>query len=107
MERAASEVRPYMANLAVGGSHPVRLPVPVAELGEGPHWDVASNALYWVDVPAGLVHRLDEDGSHVSWDAGQPDGAVVPRASGGLGVPAEGGSLALGTSDGARAPLAT
>src|SRR5260370_16951034 len=105
MERAASEVRPYMANLAVGGSHPVRLPVPVAELGEGPHWDVASNALYWVDVPAGLVHRLDEDGSHVSWDAGQPVGAVVPRASGGLVVTARDGFLALDTSTGAVTPL--
>ncbi|HLQ53533.1 MAG TPA: SMP-30/gluconolactonase/LRE family protein [Streptosporangiaceae bacterium] len=94
-----------MANLAVGGSHPVRLPVPVAELGEGPHWDVASNALYWVDVPAGLVHRLDEDGSHVSWDAGQPVGAVVPRASGGLVVTARDGFLALDTSTGAVTPL--
>ncbi len=94
-----------MAHPAAGGSQPAELPLPVAELGEGPHWDVASEALYWVDVPAGLVHRLDADGAHVSWDAGQPVGAVVPRASGGLVVTARDGFLALDTSTGAVTPL--
>jgi sugar lactone lactonase YvrE len=94
-----------MANRAVDGSAPVQLPVPVAELGEGPHWDAGSGALYWVDVPAGLVHRLAEDGTHTSWDAGQPVGAVVPRASGGLVLTARDGFLALDTSTGAVTPL--
>ncbi len=95
-----------MANRAVGGSQPAQLPVPVAELGEGPHWDAISQALYWVDVPAGLVHRLDSDGAHVSWDAGQPVGAVVPRASGGLALTSRDGFLALDTSTGEVTPLA-
>ena len=94
-----------MANRAAGGSQPTRLPVPAAELGEGPHWDVASEGLYWVDVPAGLVHRLDTDGTHVSWAAGQPVGAVVPRASGGLVLTARDGFLALDTSTGLVTPL--
>lgn len=94
-----------MAHRAAGGSQPAELPLPVAELGEGPHWDVASEALYWVDVPAGLVHRLDTDGTHASWDAGQPVGAVVPRASGGLVLTARDGFLALDTSTGAVTPL--
>jgi sugar lactone lactonase YvrE len=94
-----------MANRAAGDSEPAELNLPVAELGEGPHWDVASQALYWVDVPAGLVHRLDPDGTHVSWDAGQPVGAVVPRASGGLVLTARDGFLALDTSTGAVTPL--
>jgi sugar lactone lactonase YvrE len=89
-----------MAQRAGGDSRPVQLPVPVAELGEGPHWDAASAALYWVDVPAGLVHRLDEDGTLASWQAGQPVGAVVPRASGGLVLAARDGFLALDTSTG-------
>lgn len=95
-----------MANSGVGGSQPAQLAVPVAGLGEGPHWDAASEALYWVDVPAGLVHRLDADGTHVSWDAGQPVGAAVPRASGGLVLTARDGFLALDTSTGAVTPLA-
>lgn len=95
-----------MANSGAGGSQPAQLPVPVAELGEGPHWDAASEALYWVDVPAGLVHRLDADGTHVSWDAGQPVGAAVPRASGGLVLTARDGFLALDTSTGAVTQLA-
>ena|ERR1022692_3043014 len=94
-----------MASLAVGGSQPVQLPVPAAELGEGPCWDVASNSLYWVDVPAGLVHRLDSGGSHLSWNAGQPVGAVVPRASGGLVLTARDGFLTLDTSTGTVTPL--
>jgi sugar lactone lactonase YvrE len=95
-----------MANRAVSGSEPVQLPVPIAELGEGPHWDTGSNALYWVDVPAGLVHRLDDDGAHVSWDVGQPVGAAVPRASGGLVLTARDGFLALDTETGTVTPLA-
>ena len=94
-----------MADRAAGGSQPAELPVPVAELGEGPHWDAASESLYWVDVPAGLVHRMDADGTHVSWDAGQPVGAVVPRASGGLVLTARDGFLALDTRTGAVTPL--
>jgi sugar lactone lactonase YvrE len=105
MERVRLEGSPAMAHRAAGDGQPAELPLPVAELGEGPHWDVASEALYWVDVPAGLVHRLDADGAHVSWDAGQPVGAVVPRASGGLVVTARDGFLALDTSTGAVTPL--
>jgi sugar lactone lactonase YvrE len=95
-----------MANRAVSGSQPAQLSVPVAELGEGPHWDAASAALYWVDVPAGLVHRLAEDGTLVSWNAGQPVGAVVPRAGGGLVLTARDGFLALDTATGTVTPLA-
>src|ERR1035437_8317374 len=95
-----------MGHHAVGDSRPAALPVPVAELGEGPHWDAESEALYWVDVPAGLVYRLAEDGTLTSWQAGQPVGAVVPRAGGGLVLTARDGFLALDTSTGEVTPLA-
>ncbi len=74
---------------------PEKVDVPVAELGEGPCWDEESQALYWVDIPAARVHRLSEAGVHSSWDVGQPAGAVVTRASGGLVVAAGNGFLAL------------
>ncbi|MEV6154107.1 SMP-30/gluconolactonase/LRE family protein [Nonomuraea sp. NPDC052129] len=63
------------------------VPVPHARLGEGPCWDERTGTLLWVDIPAGLVHRLDPaDGSHESIDVGQPVGVAVPRASGGLAL---------------------
>jgi sugar lactone lactonase YvrE len=82
-----------------------QLPVPGAELGEGPFWDAPSGSLYWVDIPVGRVHRLDGDGAHRSWDIGQAVGAVVTRASGGLVLAARGGFLTLDPVTGAVAPL--
>jgi sugar lactone lactonase YvrE len=84
---------------------PAPLPVPVAALGEGPCWDAATGSLYWVDITAGQVHRLDGDGAHRRWDAGQAVGAVVLRSSGGLVLAARGGFLALDTVTGDVAPL--
>jgi len=72
-----------------------QLPVPRAALGEGPCWDLAEGALYWTDIPAHRVHRLAADGMHTAWDTGQPVGAIVPRASGGLALAAKDGFWAL------------
>jgi len=85
---------------------PAQLPVPAAALGEGPCWDPASGSLYWVDIPAGRVHRLTADDGHVSWDVGQAVGAVVLRASGGLVIACRDGFLALDPGTGALAPIA-
>ncbi|MEP7026053.1 MAG: SMP-30/gluconolactonase/LRE family protein, partial [Actinomycetota bacterium] len=85
---------------------PAPVPGPAAKLGEGAYWDTASGALYWIDAPAGRVHRLDGNGDHESWDAGQPVGAVVPRASGGLVLTASNGFLVMDTATGEVAPLA-
>ena len=82
-----------------------RLAVPGAVLGEGPCWDAATGALYWVDIPAGRIHRLAGDGAHRSWEAGQTVGAVVLRASGGLVLAAADGFLALDPGTGAVSPL--
>jgi sugar lactone lactonase YvrE len=68
-----------------------QLPVPRAALGEGPCWDPAEGALYWTDIPAHQVHRLAADCSHSAWDTGQPVGAIVPRAGGGLALAAKDG----------------
>src|SRR5262249_58795026 len=77
-----------------------------AELGKGAHWDADSGALYWWDAPAGRVYRLDGDGNLQHWDAGQPVGAVVHRAGGGLVLTAADGFLVLDTGTGAVTPLA-
>jgi len=86
---------------------PAALPVPAATLAEGPCWDGASGSLYWVDIPAGHVHRLDRDGAHQRWEVGQPVGAVVLRASGGLVLAARDGFLTLDPATGEVAPLVT
>jgi len=79
---------------------------PIVELGEGPCWDVASSSLFWTDIPAGRIHRLDPAGRHASWEAGQPVGAIAPRESGGLALAAGDGFHALDTATGALTRLA-
>lgn len=56
------------------------------EVGEGPVWDAGAGQLLWVDIPAGLVHRLDPSSGRpmAPVDVGQPVGAVAPRSCGGL-----------------------
>jgi sugar lactone lactonase YvrE len=82
------------------------LAVPRAALGEGPCWDAAAGVLYWTDVPAHRVHRLTGDGTHTEWDTGQPVGAVVPRAGGGLALAAKAGFLAMDPGTGSLSTLA-
>jgi sugar lactone lactonase YvrE len=90
----------------VTGTEPELLRAPTAELGEGACWDGAAGALYWVDIPAGRVHRLDAGGAHACWEAGQSVGAVAVRAGGGLALAARDGFLALDTGTGAVTTLA-
>lgn len=37
------------------------LPSPVSQIGEGPHWDVASQSLYYIDIYGtdASLHRYD------------------------------------------------
>jgi sugar lactone lactonase YvrE len=85
---------------------PERVQAPVCTLGEGPVWDGRDQSLYWVDIPEGRVHQLAPDGSFSSWDIGQPVGAVVPRASGGLVVAVQDGFMALDPVSGTLTMLA-
>ncbi|GAB1690764.1 SMP-30/gluconolactonase/LRE family protein [Krasilnikovia sp. M28-CT-15] len=56
-----------------------------AELAEGPWWDAAARQLVFVDIVSGVVHRYSPQTNHLeSLRIGQPVGAAVPRASGGL-----------------------
>lgn len=54
-------------------------------LGEGPMWHPEHNALYWVDILGGALHRLDhESREHRVIDQGEAITCVVRHADGGL-----------------------
>jgi sugar lactone lactonase YvrE len=84
-----------------------RLPAPPAQLGESPCWDPAEAALYWVDIPACRVHRLDDHGRLASWDVRGLASALVLRRSGGLVVAAGDVFLALDPRTGTTERLAS
>ena len=53
-------------------------------LGEGPLWDVAEQALYWVDSLGGTLHRLDwPAGTRRDWQIGVEIGSLALRHGGG------------------------
>jgi len=81
--------------------------LPTAELGESACWDPATGSFYWIDSPAGLVHRLDGGGKHACWDIGQSVGVVRPRTGGDLAVGAGNGFRALDPATGMITKLAT
>jgi L-arabinonolactonase len=54
------------------------------KLGEGPVWDVAENALYWIDGSAPAIYRLDpKAGAVKSWKTPKPIGSLALREKGG------------------------
>ena len=54
-------------------------------LGESPAWSAREQALYWVDIPAKRLHRLNWNSKlEQSWLLPELVSAVVPRASGGV-----------------------
>ena len=49
--------------------------------GESPVWHAAEQALYWVDIPARQLHRLDPgSGAHSSWTGEEMLACIAPRA---------------------------
>lgn len=72
-----------------------------AEHGEGPSWDADAGALVWVDIMRGHVHRYHPDtGQDDVVDVGQPVGAAVPRAGGGLALALRDGFAVLDPGSG-------
>ena len=63
------------------------------ELCEGPLWDARIGALVWVDIPLGVVHRLDvtTGADLVVRQVGAPVGCLALRESGGYLVATERG----------------
>ena len=64
----------------------VRCVVPAgAVLGEGALWDIAEQALYWVDIKGRRVHRYDPRRDHdQQWPVTEDVGALAVRAGSGL-----------------------
>jgi sugar lactone lactonase YvrE len=58
-----------------------------ATLGEGPLWDPAAQALWFVDIKQGRIHRCDADGGNQrTFDVGGMPSFILPRAGGGFVV---------------------
>lgn len=58
-----------------------------AVLGESPVWSARENALYWVDIPAPALHRLDlASGNLKTWKMPETIGCLGLRAKGGAVV---------------------
>ncbi len=74
----------------MGVSVDVALPLRAA-LGEGPVWDVADAALWWVDITGGIIHRTEESGADTPFEFGEPVGCIARRDAGGLIVAAKSG----------------
>ncbi|MEA2648652.1 MAG: L-arabinonolactonase, partial [Candidatus Binataceae bacterium] len=54
------------------------------KLGEGPVWDVADKALYWIDGSAPAIYRLDPKTNDIkSWKTPKTIGSFALRAKGG------------------------
>lgn len=76
-------------------------------VGEAPHWDAATQSLYWVDINAGLASCLDaRSGKVTDWRLGESIGAVVPAADGSLAVALQSGLYRFDPTTGTRKLLA-
>lgn len=72
-------------------------------IGEGAVWDVGDQRLWWVDIPAGLIHRFDpETSTNDSFEFGEPVGCIARRDKGGLVVAAKSGFWFFDPETGAK-----
>jgi sugar lactone lactonase YvrE len=68
--------------------------------GESPVWSVRDQALYWVDIPAGRLHRWSPDGQTQSWQAPQMVACIAADGQGGWIAGMETGLFHLQPGDG-------
>jgi sugar lactone lactonase YvrE len=84
-----------------------RLDLPKCQVGEGPVWDQAEQALYYIDILARKVFRWHpESGALRSWDVPDIIGSMALREGGGAIVALGSGIHTLDFSSGAVEPLA-
>ncbi len=83
-----------------------RLDLPRCSVGEGPVWDVAEQALYYIDILAKRVFRWDPaSGEHRTWDVPDIIGSMALREGGGAIVALGDGVHTLDFATGATTPL--
>ena len=74
-----------------------------SEIGEGAVWDDRLGVLWWVDIPAGLIHCYDPDtGTNETFNFGEPVGCLAVREKGGLVLAAKSGFWLFDPESGAR-----
>ena len=74
-----------------------------SRIGEGAVWDDRAGVLWWVDIPAGLIHRYDpSSGVNDSFDWGEPVGCLAVRETGGLVLATKSGFHLYDPDSGAR-----
>lgn len=84
-----------------------RLPLPRCSVGEGPVWDVAEQALYYIDILEKRVFRWDPaNGGPRTWDVPDIVGSMALREEGGAIVALGSGVHTLDFATGAVEPLA-
>ena len=78
-----------------------------SELGEGAVWDAGDQRLWWVDIPAGLIHRFDPvTGVNETFGFGAPVGCLARRETGGLVIAAKSGFWFFDPETGRREKIA-
>lgn len=84
-----------------------KLDLPKCLVGEGPVWDVAEQALYYIDIAGKAVFRWDPaSGALEKWDTPSLVGSLAVREGGGLILALIDGIHALDTATGELSPLA-
>jgi sugar lactone lactonase YvrE len=65
-------------------------------VGESPVWDIAAQALYWVDIEGRHIHRYDwASRNQQTWDTAERVGCIALSARGGLVAAMETGIFAV------------
>jgi sugar lactone lactonase YvrE len=73
-----------------------RLTDPIYTVGESPVWRAAESALYWVDIPARRIHRLNVSGGAIdSWATEEMAACIAFDAQGALIAGMESGIFSL------------
>lgn len=84
-----------------------KLDLPKCKVGEGPVWDIAEQALYYVDIVERAVFRWEPDSSDLKrWHVPDIIGSMALREQGGAIVALGSGVHALDFATGAVEPLA-
>jgi len=84
-----------------------QLDLPLCQVGEGPVWDVAERALYYIDILEKKVFRWDPlSGEHRTWNVPDMIGSMALREGGGAIVALVNGIHTLNFQTGAVEPFA-
>jgi sugar lactone lactonase YvrE len=75
-------------------------------LGESPFWHPMEAALYWIDIPARLLKRLDANGQAETWEMPSEPGCIAPVANGGLMIALRDGVYRAASWGGTLEPVA-